>query len=321
MKKEKLIFGFAFGLLNIDDINKKELNDDFFIKSLELNIDIIKEIPKQYLTTKVCDKIIEDGYISTEYMSILPADYIKKLMSDPSYYYLISEIKEELLTKEFCENAVKKDGSLIIYVPDKFMSKELALLAFKTNVYTIEKIKDKYKTRELCIRSLRITTFAALKYVPINLIDQEICDIAIYYNKNNIKYIPKKYMKKEIIEKSLDMSGLYLEFIPKDLITKELCDKALEKNPLALEFIPRKYKDIEMCYKAILKYPLTIKYIPKEYLKRIKQKLTNEFYNDYKKGINIYEDLQEMASYIEERDNIDKIKRKSKEKKKSLEKK
>ncbi len=321
MEKEQLIFGFAFGLLNIDDINKKNLNDDFFIKSLKYNMDSIKRIPNQYKTEKVCKTIFELEDIFDDYLDYLPETLIKKILNDPYNYYLIKKLDDRFKTKELCEKAVKIDGGLIEYVPDKYMSKELALLAFKTNVYVIKKIGDKYKSRELCINSVKISTFRALSYVPKNIIDQEICNLAIESNIRNIEFVPKKFKTKDIIDRVIDFNGLCLKYIEKDLMNKEICEKAVMNNPLAIEYVPKKYKTCEMCYKAVLKNASVIMFIPKEFLKNIKQKLTTEYYEDYKNGISSYQDLFEVTDYIKKREESDIIRKEKRANNKSLEKK
>jgi hypothetical protein len=77
-----------------------------------------------------------------------------------------------------------------------------------------------------------------IEHVPLELIDEELCKLAVLSTKKNImpiKYIPDQFKTKEICVLSIIQNPYSIVYLPKKYTTTKLCKYVLEKCPDILE--------------------------------------------------------------------------------------
>ena len=63
---------------------------------------------------------------------------------------MLEFVPEEFITFELCEIAVKNRGYALNYVPEELKTEELCLAAVKKDGYYLEYVPDKFKTEKIC---------------------------------------------------------------------------------------------------------------------------------------------------------------------------
>ena len=160
-----------------------------------------------------------------------------------------------------------------------------------------ETFSTKYKDDPLFWKeAMDIMKIPILKYVPSNIINAELCALAVSKHPetevdhipNHIKTrefylglinqygrIPFESIDKLIITKDMPrdeefyinlVKGYSLKYVPVDKITKKICLTAIDRYAFSLEYVPTKYKDYDLCMRAYNVAPSTIEYIPKSIL-------------------------------------------------------
>ena len=83
----------------------------------------------------------------------------------------------------------------------------------------------------------------ALHYVPKELIDAELCRMAVESNGDLLRLVPEKLKDAELCRLAVeDASRWTLGFVPEKLKTLELCRTAVAQDHRALELVPEKFK-------------------------------------------------------------------------------
>ena len=99
-----------------------------------------------------------------------------------------------------------------------------------------------------------IATYKKFTNIPLDKINNEICEIAIENDPFLLEYIPDKY-------KSYD-----------------LCKKAFNQCLSTVIYIPDKYKSAEMCNYVCNKDPFLLNYFPDECItKELRNNIINKF--------------------------------------------
>lgn len=106
------------------------------------------------------------------------------------------------------------------------------LRKLKTKVISFANIPDKFKDRCFCLEAVKINGHA-LKFVPLNIIDIQICIAAVENNKNAINHVPSKF-RSEISNNIQISSSVKYNKTEDELTVKDMME----------EYIPGKNK----CY-------------------------------------------------------------------------
>ena len=146
-----------------------------------------------------------------------------------------------------------------------------------------------------------------LKYVPNEIIDQKLINLAIENNPRAYEFVPFIFRTFELTEMVVGKDGTIIEFISDDFFLDiKLLSSAIKQNPSAIYFIPENIfeQDVylnELVIPAITQDGLLIKYFPFEYndiliLKAIKQNIHAIKYMDIKHIHNV-EVVKKIVKY------------------------
>lgn len=176
----------------------------------------------------------------------------------------------ENITYSDCLLAVGYDGHIISSIPSNFITEEICIVALKNNYPTrnlIKYIPKNMLTKEFAVSIVEINGLY-LKYLPIDVVDENVVLKAVKETIHASKCIPGKYQTDEIYKALFDIKPEVLKYIETPSLS--LCEYVLDKLPSAMTYI----RDVsvltdEMYKKAIRTDCESLKYIPS-------QKITKE---------------------------------------------
>jgi len=185
-----------------DSILFKNKTEDEYNNIVEMNGLLLKYIPDECKTEKICKTAVEKQYFYHEY-------------SDFGDYTILQHVPDKIKTYDICKIAVTKNGNALEFVPDKFKTNELKVIAFiNNNSFTQFIDKDDY----------------ALQSVPDKFKTKELCEIAVKKNGNSLKYVPNELKTNKLCEIAVTSRGTALEFVPDKFKTKKICEIAVTND-------------------------------------------------------------------------------------------
>ena len=96
------------------------------------------------------------------------------------------------------------------------------------------------------IQSGRDTSSSVLKYVPPEILTQEMCDLAVEKTPHSIRDVPDKFITENLLlSVNLSLCGLSPLKFPKRLQTEEFIEKFTELHPWTRNFLPEKFAEEE----------------------------------------------------------------------------
>lgn len=127
------------------------------------------------------------------------------------------------------------------------------------NKYALKYVPGQFKTKNLCKISV-LWSGENIKYIPHNIIDEEICKMAVTNVKpkdqehtilkgDNLKHIPENWKTSKLCNFAITQDPKSLKYVPEILITYDMCLNAVKICQLdsILKYIPYKYKTYEIC--------------------------------------------------------------------------
>lgn len=128
------------------------------------------------------------------------------------YWENFLHIPKELRNKDICLKAIRYCSSNLEHVPEHVIDKNICLEAIKINGFALQYVPKHMIDKEICMRAIK-EDFDALKFVPINIMDKEICLESIKNETKYmllsggdtsqhgpmIKYIPPELIDDEIL--------------------------------------------------------------------------------------------------------------------------
>ena len=131
---------FAFNIYN------KVKNENTSLKAIPFEI-INKDNTFKICKTAVATNVHEIYYLPRE---LLSSDQINDILltailNDTEILGDIIRLFPNVITREFCLNAVKTWGRSLKYVPDEFVDKEMVIAAFKQDYWSIFLASKKYE--------------------------------------------------------------------------------------------------------------------------------------------------------------------------------
>lgn len=247
-------------------------------------------------------------YISPNCMNkYLCVEIIKRYGDAP---YLLKYMSYDVIDKELCMLAIKRDGYALKYVPEHIKDKEICLMAIKhANTYwncggyllspIIERIKnvfslipDSIKDREIYIETVKMCGYM-LKDVPKSMIDDEMCLIAVKHDGMLLEHIlslfnysdrfdieetdiPDIIRNSDICLEAVKQNGLALYHVPYILRDRKICEAAVRQNGLAYQYVPIKQTNMRLCMIAINQNKDAIKYMSVDLDRQLKQLLESQ---------------------------------------------
>ena len=134
------------------------------------------------------------------------------------------------------------------------------------NQFGLDKLNTIIFDKEFCLNIIRNTNIPfdpdLIKYIPTDILDEEICIEAIKRDISCYKYIPNKIIKiNNFKNKVIKINGLVIKFFNKKDITEDIAKDAIKSNPECLKFIPKEYIDTEIV-KFLANNYNALQYIP-----------------------------------------------------------
>lgn len=166
---------------------------------------------------------------------------MKAIENDPFFVKFVKKDFDTDFLNEIYLKAVKKEGSVVEYIPPTFISKEIWLEAVKQDGINIQYIwidKD-YRLN----------------------IDRDIVLAAVKSNAFAIKYIPDENLDKELCLEAVKNCGIVIENIPESLLDKELCLEAVKNDGNAIIGVPLSFLDKKICLEAVKLDEESLEYI------------------------------------------------------------
>ena len=143
-------------------------------------------------------------------------------------------------------------------------------------------IKDNYREEN---KKNILEDWGNIENIPDEMLDQELCNLAVSEDAHAMMYIPDIYKSMELCKKAIELwhdfdndcenmnfmemcetavqeDGYVLCCVPDKLKTRELCDMAVETDAEALKYVPENLKTKEMCVLAVNKNCLALEYAP-----------------------------------------------------------
>lgn len=102
-----------------------------------------------------------------------------------------------------------------------------------------------------------------LLYVPVDMVDYEMCMVAIKLDSNALRYIPDSIEKNKQFYTDAAKQNLNVFWImPQEFMDKELCMRVVKGSMYALSYVPEKFKDEEVCLCSVKNHAITIRNVP-----------------------------------------------------------
>lgn len=167
------------------------------------------------------------------------------------YNDVIKYIPHNLINYKYACLLVNNDGYNLKYIPKKIIDYNLCMIAVKNNKFALKYVPKHLINYELCfmavsneessinnsnlIRSLSYKIIngitlninleeTIINYVPNNLINYNLCSIALINNINEIYYIPTKYIDDNLIKIIINKHINYISIINENKLSQELKD-------------------------------------------------------------------------------------------------
>ena len=117
-------------------------------------------------------------------------------------------------------------------------------------------------THSLCLAAV-MRNGRDLGAIPGDLIDQEICDVAVRsHPKEAFDRVPERFITRTICLDALGGDYAVLKRIPEPLRDREICLAAVRRFGMMLEAVPLPLRDREMCLEAVKWSGYALLYVP-----------------------------------------------------------
>lgn len=135
---------------------------------------------------------------------------------------------------------------------------------FCTQMLDLALIPIQHRSYEICLKLVKDRGLNIM-YVPIEILSQELCDIATDSDPTILKHLPDEFKTPEICEKVAGKYGMYLQFVAEKYKTFLLCTNAFRSNPASMKYIPEKYINPNMYSLAVKADWSILQMVPDEF--------------------------------------------------------
>ena len=235
---------------NIIFIRPENLTKNIIETVVKLNGMVLKHVPIEYWDDNLCKSAIDQNV-----KSISLIWHITKKIE--LFEYALSKNNDSLKyifncdkTLEIFEKSFQLNGLSLNYVSQLFSLNDLSQSVYshfnlpftlykiavsqnwkalhfvpkeKQNIELYEiALKQSFEALRFIPKDIVLQSQDVIKYVPPELITDEICKIACMQNGNPLQYVPPELITDEMCQMACMQNGNPLQYIKQELITKEL---------------------------------------------------------------------------------------------------
>lgn len=192
------------------------------------------KIPKRLQTTEMARTALEHDGRSLKYVSkkLITEELCKVALINNGY--ALRYVPEKYVTKELCEFAVEHDGTAIEFVPREWITSRFAHIAVCS-----------------CTRQLSEYENYPIKFIPKELVTDDLVYESVRCAPFSIKNIPEKYITDELLYMAVSNEPSSVRYIPDHKLTQKIRDRAFEIDPFVIKCFPKAFVTLEMCLKVI----------------------------------------------------------------------
>ena len=217
--------------------------DDIWKALININPEVIKDIPTEYRTYNVC------LYAAQNY--------------DDAYDYII----------DFCEGSysivmecLTRNPSIYVKLDKTYKTKKASILVYNYDNNMYEYIPDTYKTIEMSIKYLQNSNNNSFN-VPVEHINNiELINKVIPYNGMFLNSVPYKLKTIKMCIEALNNNGKAINSVPLNMLDYNMCYIAVENSAEAYNYVPEMYRTVELKELYVDKYMYVINNIEPEYV-------------------------------------------------------
>ena len=256
---------------NLEEVPEEFISPEMCMRAVKESGFLLRAVPDNLKTYEMCKIAILDEGTGFKYVPDHFFDRELALLAienaRASEWQLLHDIPERLRDYDVCLAAVKRDGEDIKYVPERvkdykicytaaqktgsaaeyipqeLFTPELVLALTKKSAIDFDKIPKDCLTSEACIEAIKQGsqyTGTVIGSVPMGLMTQEMCDLAIKISVWSLKDIPEQYVTEDmLLYVAQEAPGRLEDNFPKRLRTDAFVNKVIEKYPSAERYIKR----------------------------------------------------------------------------------
>jgi len=249
-KANKIIIGER---MNYTDFFKSLCDKSNLLPDLKNNFrHFLKKEMENYLETQCCECLFEDVKSDPKTPANCVDSYeeecsnkkniLKKIIKQYDETFGISHLVNKYVEKniKIIHKLIKKKIYLLKYIPNNILS----------HADINKLIKDLVKENG-----------SFLKYVPVEIVDYEICLDAVKNDGSALKFVPKNILDKKICMIAMEIMG-NLQDVPIDMRDRDVSIKACSKQKTAYEFVPKNHHDEAFWLEVIRKNYHILDYLP-----------------------------------------------------------
>ena len=235
-----------------------------YVKAISQCGEALQYLPIKYKSYSLCKIAVEQDGMAVKY--ILSYDSLDlKLDGDwenISNLYVqavtqdgmsLSCIPEKYRTIKLCSIAVNQNCASLTFVPLKFRTLALCTTAITQDVTTrinavkLDPTKDNsFRYYDNKRQKLLAKISSPLPAVPIHLLTEDFCMLAIKQFPQSLRSVPIKLRTKKIclaaFQKDLGGSDSLLQFVPKEFRDIDMCLTALKYSEKAIHSVPKIFR-------------------------------------------------------------------------------
>ena len=236
------------------------LTKDLWNKAFQRNKEVVRYIPKEYMTSEMINSL---GELKNLSLGNVELEKLTPELFEKIYFNCDEEHKLNLLrpAPPFRVERTNDDTTGIIGLVTQEVTDDIIGI----NIRTICNIPHKFITKEIAEKAME-TDPILIQYIPAEYQTLEYQKKAIDTKPEYLSLIDPSVVTDEIIYYALSKRGSVLGCVPKEKRTFEVCEYAISSYGGALRNTPDSVKNTELCFKAVVKDPSMIKYVPVEFL-------------------------------------------------------
>ena len=191
----------------------------------------------------------DEDNMEQQYNNELGLENLNNIIPDKEFYLsiiknkninfepeIIKYIPSDILDKEICLEAIKRDASSFKIIPKSIANDEFEKEAVKLNGLIIKHFNKNNITKEIVKEAVKSNP-KALKYVNRKLIDNETVQFVVN-DYNALKYIPENLINEEVAFEIIKNGKDSISFIPNNILNFKICLEAAKIDPTSIQYMP-----------------------------------------------------------------------------------
>lgn len=268
-KSHELCFAaFEKDPYSIEDFTEDLITYELYLEAVRRSGYIFEKTPQVFIDREMCLAAVRDigSLLKKVPKDLLDEDICLAAFSSIERiggYKLLQEIPDRLRTIAVCEAAVKADSSNFQFVPGELRTYELSLVAAEKASFI--DLPEAYYTEELCLALVKNTAIG-FKNIPKNKLTERVCLAAINHGEQFsgtvLKYIPHEIITQEMCDKAVEISVWSLVDVPDEFVTEEMLMSVAGRAPgRVTDNFPERFRNRSFIEKMVKEYPDTERYV------------------------------------------------------------